>query len=42
MIAWQTGSSGSKSTFGPPCAFSAQASSLAMLVLPVPREPTNR
>ena len=42
MIAWQAGSSGEKSVRGPSLALSAQASSLAMLVLPVPREPTNR
>ena len=42
MIAWQFGSAGSKSTLGPSEAFSAQASSLAIEVLPVPREPTNR
>ena len=41
-IAWAAGSSGLKSAVGPPSALSAQASSLAMLVLPVPREPTNR
>src|SRR3954469_8882601 len=42
MIAWQFGSAGSKSTFGPSLTFIAQASSLAIDVLPVPREPTNR
>ncbi len=41
-IATHAGSSGEKSAFGPPSAFSAHASSFAMLVLPVPREPTNR
>src|SRR4051794_2328692 len=41
-IALEIGFSGSKSTREPPSAFSAQARSLAMLVLPVPREPTNR
>jgi hypothetical protein len=41
-IARQAGSSGEKSARGPPAALSAQASSLAMLVLPVPRDPTNR
>ena len=42
MIAAQSGSSWEKSARGPPSAFRAQASSLAMLVFPVPREPTNR
>ena len=41
-IALAVGSSGSNSTRGPPVALSAQASSLAIEVLPVPREPTNR
>ena len=41
-IAFAAGSSGSKSARGPPLALSAQASSLAIEVLPVPREPTNR
>jgi hypothetical protein len=36
------GASGSKSGVGSPSAFSAQASSLAIEVLPVPREPTKR
>ena len=42
MIALHAGSSGEKSVRGPPSAFMAQASSLAIEVLPVPREPTNR
>ena len=42
MIARAVWLSGSKLALGPPSAFSAQASSFAMLVLPVPREPTNR
>src|SRR5438552_5815692 len=37
MIAAHAVSSGEKSTRGPPSAFRAHASSLAMLVLPVPR-----
>ena len=41
-IARATGESGSKSTLAPPSAFRAHASSLAIEVLPVPREPTNR
>jgi hypothetical protein len=41
-MATQAGSSGENSARGPPSAFRAQASSFAMLVLPVPREPTNR
>jgi hypothetical protein len=42
MIAFAVGDSGSHSTAAPPGAFSALASSLAIEVLPVPREPTNR
>ena len=42
MIATQFGSAGSKSAFGPSPTFSAQASSFAIDVLPVPRDPTNR
>ena len=42
MIARAVGESGSKSERAPPSAFRAQASSFAMDVLPVPREPTNR
>ena len=41
-IARAAESSGSKSARGPPSELSAQASSLAIDVLPVPREPTNR
>ena len=41
-IARASGESGSNSTLGPPSALSAQASSFAIEVLPVPREPTNR
>ena len=41
-IARAAGLSGSKSALGPPSAFSAQARSFAIDVLPVPREPTNR
>ena len=41
-IAWQTGSSGSKSALGPPVQFSALAKMRAVEVLPVPRGPTNR
>ncbi len=41
-MATHAGSSGEKSALGPPSAFSAQASSFAMLVFPVPREPTKR
>jgi hypothetical protein len=42
MIARLAESSGSKSARGPPLALSAQASSFAIEVLPVPREPTKR
>ena len=42
MIARAAGVSGSNSARGPPSALRAQASSFAMEVLPVPREPTNR
>ena len=42
MIACADGDSGSNSARAPPSAFRAQASSFAIDVFPVPREPTNR
>ena len=41
-MAFAAGDSGSKSAFAPPSALRAQASSFAIEVLPVPRDPTNR
>jgi hypothetical protein len=41
-MAFAEGASGSKSAFAPPSALRAEASSFAMDVLPVPRDPTNR
>ena len=41
-IAWADGDAGSKSGVASPSAFRAQASSLAIEVFPVPREPTKR
>ncbi len=42
MIARAAGDSGSNSARAPPSALRAQASSFAMEVFPVPREPTKR
>jgi hypothetical protein len=41
-MALAVGDSGSNSAVAPPSAFRAQASSFAIEVFPVPREPTNR